>query len=168
MHFKTPKLELLQSVVPSIMWLGALPQWSADVTERLHIDFIKAPKDNTNNHDYYSQICCHLNRDKKHHHFGLTTAIHAAAVNIDIPPLHPIPSSHRIAGPDWIFNVCDDNGNSTDWKLELPQVTQTYGPPLSGNVALGVTLQSDLEGILNLKAFSCRYTSTLTNPSKPD
>ena len=28
----------------------------------------------------------------------------------------------------------------------------------------GVTIQSDLEGILNLKAFSCRYTSTLTNP----
>ena len=28
----------------------------------------------------------------------------------------------------------------------------------------GVTIQSDLEGILNLKVFSCRYTSTLTNP----
>ena len=28
----------------------------------------------------------------------------------------------------------------------------------------GVTIQSDLEGILNLKAFSCQYTSTLTNP----
>ena len=35
-------------------------------------------------------------------------------------------------------------------------------------MALGVTLQSDLEGILNLKVFSCRYTSMLTNPSKLD
>ena len=39
---------------------------------------------------------------------------------------------------------------------------------MSGNVEPGVTIQSDLEGILNLKAFSCRYTSTLTNLSKPD
>ena len=39
---------------------------------------------------------------------------------------------------------------------------------VSGNVVTGVTIQSDLEGILNLKAFSCRYTSMLTNPSKPD
>ena len=28
----------------------------------------------------------------------------------------------------------------------------------------GVTLQSDLEGILNLEAFSCQYASMLTNP----
>ena len=38
-HFEIPKLELLQSIVSSIVWSGALPQWSADVTERLHIDF---------------------------------------------------------------------------------------------------------------------------------
>ena len=52
----------------------------------------------------------------------------------------------------------------------FPDFVVQSGKPwgVSGNVALGVTLQSDLEGILNLKAFSCRYTSTLTNPSKPD
>ena len=36
-------------------------------------------------------------------------------------------------------------------------VSGVMSTSLSGNVALGVTLQSDLEGILNLKAFSCRY-----------
>jgi len=46
-HFEIPKLELLQSIIPSIMWSGALPQWSADVTERLHINLIKKPWDNT-------------------------------------------------------------------------------------------------------------------------
>ena len=31
-HFEIPKLELLQSIIPSIMRSGSLPQWSADVT----------------------------------------------------------------------------------------------------------------------------------------
>ena len=44
-HFEIPKLELLQSIVSSIMWSGTLPQWSTDVTERLHINFIKVPRD---------------------------------------------------------------------------------------------------------------------------
>ncbi|KAF9786516.1 hypothetical protein BJ322DRAFT_981624, partial [Thelephora terrestris] len=63
-HFQIPKLELLQSIVSCIKWLGALPQLSADVTERLHIDLIKAPRENTNNHDYYPQICRHLNHNE--------------------------------------------------------------------------------------------------------
>ena len=91
-HFEIPKLELLQSIVSSIMWSGTLPQWSADVTERLHIDFIKVPRDNTNNLDYYSQICRHLDRDEKRRYFSLATVIHTTA-NTDIPPSHCIPSS---------------------------------------------------------------------------
>ena len=119
-HFEIPKLELLQSIVPGIMWSGALPQWSADVTERLHIDFIKAPRENTNNHNYYSQICHHLDRDEKRRHFELATAIHTAA-NIDPP--------HQAAGPDWMFDPYDANGDVIDWTSELPQVTQAFGPP---------------------------------------
>ena len=34
-----------------------------------------------------------------------------------------------------------------------------YTARVSGNVMLGVTFQSDQEGILNLEVFSCRYTS---------
>jgi len=40
-HFKIPKLELLQHVVPSIWASGALLQWSADVTEHTHVTEIK-------------------------------------------------------------------------------------------------------------------------------
>ena len=64
-HFEIPKLELLQSIVPSIMWSGTLPQWSADAMECLHINLIKTPRDNTNNLDYYSQICHYLDYDEK-------------------------------------------------------------------------------------------------------
>lgn len=108
------------------MWSGALPQWSADATERSHIDLIKVPCENTNNRDYCSQICRHLDRDEKCRNFQLATAIHVAA-NIDTSPLHQIPPFHQTA--DWIFDTYDGDGNIVDWKLELTQVTQVYGPP---------------------------------------
>ena len=127
-HFEIPKLELLQSIVSSIMWSGTLPQWSADVTERLHIDFIKAPRENTNNIDYYSQICRHLDRDEKRRHFDLAMAIHTAA-GVDAPALLRVPSSRRTADPDWIFDACYGSNNGVEWKSELPQVAQVYGPP---------------------------------------
>ena len=82
-------------------------------------------RDNTNNLDYYSQICCHLDRDEKCRYFGLATVIHTTA-NTNIPPSHCVPSSRRMAEPNWIFDTC---GNGTDWKSELPQVAQAYGPP---------------------------------------
>ena len=42
-NWHIPKLELFQSVVPSIRSCGAPIQWSADVTERAHITEIKVP-----------------------------------------------------------------------------------------------------------------------------
>ena len=92
-HFKISKLELLQSIVSSIMWSGTLPQWSTDVTECLHINFIKVPWDNTNNLNYYSQICRHLDHDEKCQYFSLATVIYTTA-NTSIPPSHCVPSSH--------------------------------------------------------------------------
>ena len=32
-----PKLELLQSIIPSICLSGAVIQWSADITEHAHV-----------------------------------------------------------------------------------------------------------------------------------
>ena len=119
-HFEIPKLELLQSIVPCIMWSGTLPQWSADVTERLHIDLIKAPRENTNNHDYYSQICRHLDRDEKRWYFDLATAIHTAAVNLNPP--------RQTTNPDWMFDTYNGHDNN-NWTSELPQIAQTFGPP---------------------------------------
>jgi hypothetical protein len=40
-HFNIPKLELFQSVEPSIRANGAIIQWSADITEHAHITEIK-------------------------------------------------------------------------------------------------------------------------------
>ncbi|KIJ13587.1 hypothetical protein PAXINDRAFT_80744 [Paxillus involutus ATCC 200175] len=56
-HWHIPKLELMQSVVPSIAAVGSLLQWSADTMEHAHIVIIKDPAEATNNHEYDPQIC---------------------------------------------------------------------------------------------------------------
>ena len=64
-HWYIPKLEFLQSVVPSIRANGIALQWSADGTEHAHIEVIKNPSDFSNNRNYESQICRHLDRIEK-------------------------------------------------------------------------------------------------------
>ena len=76
-HFEIPKLELLHSVVAAIKWSGSLPQWSADRTERSHIDMIKKPKSRMNGIEYNSQICRSLDQSEKLRLFDLATAIGA-------------------------------------------------------------------------------------------
>ncbi|KAL4073378.1 hypothetical protein J3A83DRAFT_4187104 [Scleroderma citrinum] len=56
-HWHIPKLELMQSVAPSIECISSLLQWSADTTEHAHIKVVKDPASATNNHNYESQIC---------------------------------------------------------------------------------------------------------------
>ena len=69
------KLELLQSVVPSIRQLGAVMQWSADITEHAHINEIKVLACAGNNQNYYSQIARHLDRLDKWINVGMTMKI---------------------------------------------------------------------------------------------
>jgi hypothetical protein len=76
-----PKLEFLQSVVPSIRTNGIALQWSADGTERAHIEVIKNPSDFSNNQKYESQICRHLDRVEKCQRFDLFTAVRDARVD---------------------------------------------------------------------------------------
>jgi Plavaka transposase len=76
-----PKLEFLQSVVPSIRANGIALQWSADGTERAHIEVIKNPSDFSNNQKYESQICRHLDRVEKCQRFDLFTAVRDARVD---------------------------------------------------------------------------------------
>lgn len=64
-HWQIPKLELMQSIVPSIAEVGSLLQWSADIMEHAHIRLIKNPAEASNNKDYDSQICCYLDRHEK-------------------------------------------------------------------------------------------------------
>ena len=51
-NWEIPKLELLQSVVPSIRQSRAPMQWTADVMEHAHIDEIKVPACAGNNQNY--------------------------------------------------------------------------------------------------------------------
>lgn len=81
-HWQIPKLELLQSVVPSIRQSGAMIQWSADITEHAHVDVIKVPARAGNNQNYYSQIARYLDRLERCSRFDLATHI---ASRVDHP-----------------------------------------------------------------------------------
>ena len=74
-HFKIPKLELLQHIVPFIQASGAVLQWSADITEHAHVTEIKKPVCTRYNQNYYSQIARHLDRTEKCAHIDIVTHI---------------------------------------------------------------------------------------------
>lgn len=74
-HFRIPKLELMQHVVPSVRASGAPMQWSADVTEHAHVTEIKNPARAGNNQNYYTQIARHLDRSERCFKFDLATSI---------------------------------------------------------------------------------------------
>ncbi|KAG2144334.1 hypothetical protein DEU56DRAFT_910688 [Suillus clintonianus] len=70
-----PKLELMQSIVPSIRNTGVPLQWTADTTEHAHITEIKDPACSSNNKNYDPQICRHLDRTDKCRHFDLAMSL---------------------------------------------------------------------------------------------
>jgi hypothetical protein len=77
-----PKLEFLQSVVSNIRANGVASQWSADGTERAHIDVIKEPCNSSNNRSYESHICRHLDRAEKCRQFNLSTAVRDSGIDL--------------------------------------------------------------------------------------
>jgi hypothetical protein len=77
-NWHIPKLELMQSVEPSIHQVGVPIQWSADLTEHAHITEIKQPARSTNNQQYDSQICRFLDRREKCRYFDLATTTREA------------------------------------------------------------------------------------------
>ncbi|KAI6023000.1 hypothetical protein BKA83DRAFT_4493100 [Pisolithus microcarpus] len=79
-HWEIPKLELLQSVVPSIPQVGSVLQWSADTTEHAHIEVVKDPASRMNNKDYSSQICRHLDCVEKCRMFDTAVCLRGATV----------------------------------------------------------------------------------------
>ncbi|KAG1865732.1 hypothetical protein C8R48DRAFT_747731 [Suillus tomentosus] len=70
-----PKLELMQSIVPSIRNTGVPLQWTADTTEHAHIMEIKSPACSSNNNNYDPQICRHLDRADKCRRFDLAMSL---------------------------------------------------------------------------------------------
>ncbi|KAG2338198.1 hypothetical protein BDR05DRAFT_952101 [Suillus weaverae] len=74
-NWHIPKLELMQSVIPSIRQVGSLLQWSADTTEHAHITLIKDPADSTNNNNVDAQICRFLDCVEKCRSFQTMTSL---------------------------------------------------------------------------------------------
>lgn len=70
-----PKLELLQSIVPSIRRTGVPRQWTADLTEHAHVTEIKVPARSSNNNNYEPQICRYLDRAEKCRSFDFITSL---------------------------------------------------------------------------------------------
>ncbi|KAG1856595.1 hypothetical protein C8R48DRAFT_749162 [Suillus tomentosus] len=62
-NFYIPKLELMQSIIPSIRNSGVIGQWSADITEHAHITEIKDPARSSNNNNYDTQIYSDIEAD---------------------------------------------------------------------------------------------------------
>ena len=119
-NFFIPKLEFLHSVTLSITWSGAPIQWSADPTERAHIDVVKNPSENTNNGQYGPHICRHLDRDEKRRLFDLATAIHEAGGNLESILYGP-------TGNDGSDEELDDELN-TGWIADLDTAASPCGP----------------------------------------
>ena len=82
--------------------------------------YIKTPRENTNGRDYPQQICRNLDRQEKCRYFDLATKIQAA---ISTEPY----LADQADDPDQIFNA--QSNDDDDWKLELPHITQAFGPP---------------------------------------
>ena len=120
-HFFIPKLELLHNVVASISLSGSPIQWSADPTERAHIDAIKVPSENTNNGQYGPQICQHLDRDEKRRLFDLTTAICEAGGDLE-SIIYNFPTNEWDDGCDLL-----DGELNEDWISELDTVGRVCG-----------------------------------------
>ena len=116
-HFFIPKIELLHSIVSSICWSGAPIQWSANPTERAHINVIKIPSENTNNGQYSPQICHQLDRKERRRLFDLATAIHKAGNNLE--EIFYNPASRDEDGLDEGLNV--------NWVAELGTVAKACG-----------------------------------------
>jgi hypothetical protein len=120
-HFFIPKIELLHSVVTSIRWSGVPIQWSADPTERAHIDVVKVPSENTNNGQYGPHICRYLDRDERRRLFDLATAIREARDDLE-SLLYSAADRDSGEGEE-----TDDDLNA-DWVSELDTVATVCGP----------------------------------------
>ena len=120
-HFFIPKLELLHNVVTSIASSGSPIQWSADPTERAHIDAIKVPSENTNNGQYGPHICRHLDRDEKRRLFDLATAIREAGGDLE-SIIYNFPINEWDDGCDLL-----DGELNEDWISELDTAGRVCG-----------------------------------------
>ncbi|KAG1906233.1 uncharacterized protein F5891DRAFT_1182460 [Suillus fuscotomentosus] len=151
-----PKIELMQSIVPSIQNSGVIMQWTADTTEHAHITEIKDPARSSNNNNYNSQICRHLNRADKCHRFELATSL-----------LDNMSGSKQqvddAAADDVDFNEDDNDNDDYDIPAELLETIECpgYSCPITNHFAIAKLLQHREVGTvpMPLRPFSVGCTS---------
>jgi hypothetical protein len=113
-------------VVPNIRDNGVAIQWSADVTERAHVTEIKNPTSSTNNQNYESQICHHLDQAEKCQRFDLATAVHEVSIDF-----WTIDDGTGMVGE---IGESDDDDDDNDFDLESPNAIATTAALLSAIV----------------------------------
>ncbi len=69
-NFDIPKLEPFLHYARKIRLTGSLPQYSTEITERLHIPMAKQPYHHTNRKGFELQMCNFLNQNEQVHSFG--------------------------------------------------------------------------------------------------
>ncbi|KZT31029.1 hypothetical protein SISSUDRAFT_961178, partial [Sistotremastrum suecicum HHB10207 ss-3] len=63
--FNYPKLHALQHYVEAIQEYGTTDNYNTEITERLHIDFVKEPYEASNRKQIYDQIIAYLDRKER-------------------------------------------------------------------------------------------------------
>ncbi|KAG1900141.1 uncharacterized protein F5891DRAFT_980434 [Suillus fuscotomentosus] len=115
-----PKLELLQSITSSMRKVGALIQWSADVTEHVHVSEIKDPARRTNNNDYDPQICRHLDREEKLRCFAIATTLKSHPESHDLCYDAPEEEERELDNTDY-----DEREPLDPWTALLEEMNHT-------------------------------------------
>ncbi|KAG1897426.1 uncharacterized protein F5891DRAFT_1129905 [Suillus fuscotomentosus] len=136
-----PKIELMQNIAPSIRNTGITMQWSADATEHAHITGIKDPTRSSNNNNYDSQICRHLDCVDKCRHFDLATSLLDLRLQTNL-------DQHHVDDDIIDFDVDDDD----DLPANLLSTVKSpgYACPITNYFAMAKVLQHREVGTIPL------------------
>jgi hypothetical protein len=152
-----PKIELMQSIVPSIRNSGVIMQWTADTTEHAHITEIKDPARSSNNNNYDSQICRHLDRADKCCRFDLATSLLE-----NIPGSNQQTTDHGDSDSDDVdFDVDNDDDDDIPAELLATITSPGHSRPITNHFAIAKLLQDREVGTVPvpLRSFSVGRTS---------
>lgn len=183
-HWQIPKLEMMQNVAASIPIVGPPANWSADPTERAHIDFVKNPAAATNHNDFESQICRYLDRHEKCRAFsialslrenrlGPATSLRSPDDMVTEPDENPLASGSMLGDPGstTLTNYFKRSGDPTRRHF-FPPRTFTEGPvAFHLNNAPVATMDIDevarLYSLPQLRAALVKYVYRRQSASQP-
>ncbi|KAG2080578.1 uncharacterized protein F5147DRAFT_749292 [Suillus discolor] len=130
-----PKIELMHNIFPSIRNTGVTMQWSADATDHAHITEIKDPARSSNNNNYDSQICRHLDRADKCRRFDLATSLLDLRLRTSL--------DQHLNVDDVIDFDVDDDDDDSDLPADLLATVKCprYARPITDYFTMGKVLR---------------------------